>query len=78
MLHDLVGQGPGGGGWYRLLRFGQGASGPYWVAAAAVTVSGATPDLPQGGGAAGRAADHRGHAPECDPELECAPLRGVR
>ncbi len=44
---DLVGQGAGGGGWYRALRFGQAARGPYWLPAPAVTVAGATTDLPQ-------------------------------
>ena len=44
---DVVGQGPGGGGWYRVLRFGQGASGPYWLPAAAVTVAGSVTDVPQ-------------------------------
>ena len=44
---DLVAQGGGGGGWYRALRFGQAASGPYWLLATAVTVTGATPDLAQ-------------------------------
>ena len=47
---DLVAQGPGGGGWWRALRFGQSASGPYWVAASAVTVTGSTTDLPQAPG----------------------------
>ncbi len=52
-VFDLVGQGPGGGGWWRLLRFGQGASGPYWVTAAAVTTTGTTPGLPQAPGQPG-------------------------
>ena len=47
-----MGQGPGGG-WWRLLRFGQGATGPYWLAAAAVTVTGTTPGLPQAPGLPG-------------------------
>ena len=44
---DLVGQGAGGGGWYRALRFGASAGGPYWLPANAVIVSGTTTDLPQ-------------------------------
>ena len=50
---DLVAQGPGGGGWYRALRFGAGASGPYWLPASAVTVSGSPGDLPQAPGVPG-------------------------
>ena len=52
-VFDLVGQGPGGGGWWRGLRFGQGATGPYWLAAAAVTVTGTTAGLPQAPGLPG-------------------------
>ena len=48
---DLTAQGAGGGGWYRALRFGQAARGPYWLPARAVTVTGATSDLPQAPGA---------------------------
>ena len=50
---DLVAQGAGGGGWYRVLRFGESAGGPYWLPASAVTVSGATPALPQAPGVPG-------------------------
>ena len=50
---DVAGQGAGGGGWYRVLRFGQGASGPYWLPAASVTVTGATADVPQAPGVPG-------------------------
>ena len=50
---DLVGQGAGGGGWYRVLRFGEAANGPYWLPAGAVTVTGATTDLAQAPGAPG-------------------------
>ena len=50
---DVVGQGPGGGGWYRVLRFGQGASGPYWLPAAAVTVTGSVTDVPEAPGVPG-------------------------
>ena len=50
---DVAGQGPGGGGWYRVLRFGESASGPYWLPAAAVTVAGATTDVPQAPGTPG-------------------------
>ena len=53
---DLVGQGAGGGGWYRALRFGQGASGPYWLPASAVTVTGSTTDLAQAPGVPGELA----------------------
>ena len=53
---DLVAQGAGGGSWYRGLRFGQAASGPYWLPAAAVTVSGATTDVPQAPGVPGELA----------------------
>ena len=48
---DLVGQGAGGGGWWRGLRFGHTASGPYWLPAAAVGTQGTTSDLPQVPGA---------------------------
>ena len=48
---DLVGQGAGGGGWWRGLRFGHAASGPYWLPAAAVGTQGSTSDLPQVPGA---------------------------
>ena len=44
---DLTAQGAGGGGWYRALRFGQAARGPYWLPASAVRVTGTTTDLPQ-------------------------------
>ena len=50
---DVVAQGAGGGGWYRVLRFGQSASGPYWLLATAVTVTGATTDVPQAPGVPG-------------------------
>ena len=50
---DLVAQGAGGGGWYRALRFGQAAAGPYWLPASAVTVSGSTTDLSQAPGGPG-------------------------
>ena len=50
---DLVAQGAGGGGWYRALRFGASAGGPYWLPANAVIVSGATTALPQTPGAPG-------------------------
>ena len=48
---DLVGQGAGGGGWWRGLRFGHAASGPYWLPASAVSTQGTTSDLPQVPGA---------------------------
>ncbi len=48
---DVAGQGPGGGGWYRVLRFGQRAAGPYWLPAAAVRITGATTDVPRAPGA---------------------------
>ena len=50
---DLVAQGAGGGGWYRALRFGASAGGPYWLPANAVIVSGTTTALPQTPGAPG-------------------------
>ena len=50
---DVVGQGAGGGGWYRVLRFGESASGPYWLPASAVTGTGTTTNLPQAPGAPG-------------------------
>ncbi len=54
MVHlDLVAQGPGGGGWYRALRFGHGAAGPYWLPASAVTTTGSTSGLPQAPGTPG-------------------------
>ena len=48
---DLTAQ--GGGGWYRVLRFGHADSGPYWLPATAVTVSGATTALAQAPGVPG-------------------------
>ena len=50
---DVMAQGAGGGGWYRVLRFGARASGPYWLPATAVTVTGATTDVPQAPGVPG-------------------------
>ncbi len=50
---DVAGQGPGGGGWYRVLRFGKSAAGPYWLPAAAVAVTGAATGVPQAPGAPG-------------------------
>ena len=50
---DIGAQGAGGGGWYRVLRFGHAEDGPYWLPAAAVTVSGGTADLPQAPGTPG-------------------------
>ena len=50
---DVAGQGAGGGGWYQVLRFGQTASGPYWLPATAVMVTGATTDVPQAPGVPG-------------------------
>ena len=50
---DLAAQGAGGGGWYRVLRFGHAESGPYWLPATAVTVTGSTADLPQAPGIPG-------------------------
>ncbi len=43
---DVAGQVAGTGGWWRGLRFSQAARGPYWLPAAAVTVTGATPHVP--------------------------------
>ena len=48
---DLVAQ-AAGGSWWRVLRFGQSASGPYWLPASAVTVTGSTTDVPAAPGAA--------------------------
>ena len=53
---DVIGQGAGGGGWYRALRFGESARGPYWLPARAVTVTGAASDLAQAPGAPGELA----------------------
>ena len=53
MKLDVVGQGAGGGGWYRVLRFGESASGPYWLPAASVEVTGATTEVPEAPGAPG-------------------------
>ena len=50
---DIVGQGSGPEGWWRGLRFGEAARGPYWLPAIAVTVTGATTDLPQAAGVPG-------------------------
>ena len=49
---DLVGQGAHGD-WYRALRFGQGASGPYWLPASAVTTTGSATSLAQAPGVPG-------------------------
>ena len=68
---DLTAQGAGGDGWYRALRFGQAARGPYWLPARAVTVTGATSDLPQAPGAPGDLQTHRDPGPG-DPDLERA------
>ena len=53
---DVIGQGAGGGGWYRALRFGESARGPYWLPASAVTVTGSASDLAQAPGAPGELA----------------------
>ena len=50
---DVVAQGAGGGGWYRALRFGESAGGPYWLPASGVSVTGATTTLPQAPGVSG-------------------------
>ena len=50
---DVVAQGAGGGGWYRALRFGESAGGPYWLPAPAVTVMGSPTDLPLAPGVPG-------------------------
>ena len=39
-----------GGDWYRVLRFGARAHGPYWLPAGAVTVTGATAEVPEAPG----------------------------
>ena len=51
-VHDVAAQGPGGG-WWRVVRFGQGTSGPYWIPAGAGTVSGTTSTLPAAAGLPG-------------------------
>ena len=53
MSLDLAAQDAGGGGWYRLLRFGAGADGPYWLPADTVTIAGSTANLPQAPGTPG-------------------------
>ena len=50
---DIAAQGAGGGGWYRVLRFGESADGPYWLPADTVTVTGSTADLSQAPGTSG-------------------------
>ena len=50
---DVAGQVRGTHGWYRVLRFGQAAHGPYWLPAAAITVTGATTAVPQAPGVPG-------------------------
>ena len=55
-----------GGSWYRVLRFGQGADGPYWLPAAAVTVTGSTTDVP----AAPAAPTDLAAAPSADSQME--------
>ena len=52
-LLDIAAQGAGGGGWYRVLRFGHAEDGPYWLPADTVTVAGRTADLPQAPGTPG-------------------------
>ena len=47
---DIVGRVAGAEGWYRVLRFGEGDHGPYWLPAAAVTVAGSTAAVPQAPG----------------------------
>ncbi len=44
---DMVGQVSGPNGWWRVLRFGEAASGPYWLPTDATTVTGSTTSLPQ-------------------------------
>ncbi len=48
-VHDLAGRRSGGDRWYRLLRFGQAADGPYWVPAEALATTGAArlPEVPE-------------------------------
>ena len=68
---DVTAQGAGGGGWYRALRFGQAARGPYWLPASAVRGHGRHhrpapgPRRPRG------PAEHR-HAGPGGPDLERA------
>ena len=47
---DMRGQATG---WWRVVRYGQGASGPYWLPASAATVTGTTTDLPAAPGVPG-------------------------
>ena len=49
---DVVAQ-AAGGSWYRVLRFGHAPGGPYWLPAAAVTVTGSTTAVPAAPGAPG-------------------------
>ena len=49
---EVLAQGAGGGGWYRVLRRGE-SGGPFWLPAASVTVTGATTALPQAPGVPG-------------------------
>ena len=58
---DLVGQVSGTAGWYRGLRFGESGSGPYWLPAAAVTVTGATTEVPAAAGVPGALAATAAH-----------------
>ena len=44
---DVVGQVPGLDGWYRVLRFGAEATGPYWLPAASVNVAGVVTGVPE-------------------------------
>ena len=43
---DVVGQVSGTDGWWRALRFGESASGPYWLPGSAVTVTGTVTAVP--------------------------------
>ena len=56
---DVRGQAPG---WWRVVRYGQSASGPYWLPARAATVTGTTTDLPAAPGGPGDLALQATHA----------------
>ena len=67
---DIVGRVAGTEGWYRVLRFGAGADGPYWLPAAAVTVAGGDRGCTARRRGCPRHSDGHGHPRACDPDLD--------
>ena len=50
---DVVGKVGGTAGWWRVVRFGESAGGPYWLPAASVSVTGVTTAVPEAPGLPG-------------------------